>query len=59
MTQLQNLLFNKGLASPYQFWLNLGKMFKAFMIIDEDEQGINRQFCALLRTLSLYLFRRW
>ena len=28
-------------------------------MIDEDEHSTNRQFCALLRTLSLFLFRRW
>lgn len=59
MTQLQNLLYNKGLARPYQFWVTLGKIFKAFIIVDEDEQSPNRQFCALLRTLALYLFRKW
>ena len=59
ITQLQNLLFNKGLARPSQFWNILGKIFKAYIILDEDEQSTNRQFCAMLRCLSLYLFKRW
>jgi len=29
------------------------------MILDEDEQSPNRQFCAILRALSLYLFKLW
>lgn len=59
MTQLQNLLYNKGLGRPYQFWANLGKIFKAYMLLDENEQSPNRQFCALLRTMALHLFRKW
>ena len=47
------------MARPSQFWNILGKIFKAYIILDENEQSTNRQFCAMLRCLSLYLFKRW
>lgn len=59
MTQLQNKLFNRDLKGPYEFWTCLGKIFKSIIILEEDEQTPLRQFCAILRTLSLFLFNKW
>ena len=59
LTQLQNKLFNRDLKGPYEFWTCLGKIFKTIIIFEEDEQTPIRQFCAILRTLSLSLFNKW
>ena len=59
LTKLQNKLFNRDLKGPYEFWTCIGKIFKSIIIFEEDEQTPIRQFCAILRTLSLFLFNKW
>ena len=59
LTQLQNLIFNKGLSSPYQFWISLGKIFKLSLLMESDEASKNRKFCSIMRALALYIFRLW
>ena len=58
-SEIQNLLYNRGLAGPADFWNALGKVFKIYMIMDRNPESPGRKFCSMLRTLSLHLFRKW
>jgi len=30
-----------------------------YIVLDEFEQSLNRQYCSILRTLALCLFKKW
>ena len=58
-TQLQNLLFNQSMQSPYEFWLCLGQLLKTIASIVEPKGGPDAQYCNILRGVTLVLFRCW
>ena len=59
LSEIQNLLYSRGFSKPDDFWNSLGKVFKIYMIVDQDSQSRGRKFCSILRTLALHLFRKW
>ena len=42
LTQLQNILYNRALKGPQQFWQSLGDIFKTCIILEPDEHSATR-----------------
>lgn len=59
LTQLQNLLYNKVLQRPYQFWYCLGQVLKLFTLLDAGCKSQRADFCQILRALVLHIFKLW
>lgn len=59
LSEILNLLYNRGFNKPADFWNAVGKVFKIYMIVDQNPNSQERKFCSILRTLALHMFRKW